>query len=713
MKRTLSAWFLIGALASVQAQHVVDSLKQVLSVTPDEAKVPVYEQLIIHLWLNHPDSAMIYAREATALADKLHRERDRAVATRLTGGVYYYRGEYDSSIWYSHRALALSEQIHDSTLMTSCINNIGLSYYSVGSYPEALEYLLRSLNMKRRLHVQYGLAQTLNNVGLVYLELKDYQKALTYFEEALSLGYHQADLNIQLYSSNNIGLTYFRRGDLDKAEKFYDRSLEIATRINNVVWHTDALLGQGDVYFARGRVEDARRLYQRSLSLSKRINEKSGMATAYASLSAIYMKANRYDSALILLRRSLSIARAIHAREQVIENYNAFHTLFLSRHQYDSALHYQTMFINLRDSVFDENLARNIGAIQLSIQEAENRHQLADKDAEIRRIRTQAYMLVALVILVTVFSFFWYRSFRRQRQLARDLEKKNKEVIAQSAEIHDQKEALMLSNQQLEAAQQKIREQNDQLRDLNRNLQSTVNQRTQQLEEANKELKLVNLELDNFIYKSSHDIKGPLVRLLGVCHVALLDVKDDTALNYFNMLYLTARHLNDIFDRLKTVSDINSMPVKHEPVYFEDILERVKSNLRNLEGFSEVAISLSMKGPEPVYSDTFLMETVFHNMIENAVRFQKKTAPDEKYILIDVNRHNGTVHISFKDNGVGIKPDDVEHMFKMFSRAALEHQTVGLGLYIVKQCVSKLNGTINLVQSSQAQTEFEITLPAN
>src|SRR5260370_37132255 len=98
---------------------------------------------------------------------------------------------------------------------------------------------------------------------------------------------------------------------------------------------------------------------------------------------------------------------------------------------------------------------------------------------------------------------------------------------------------------------------------MNEHLLSTVDIRTKELEQANMEIKMVSLELDNFIYKSSHDIKGPLARLLGICHVAMLDVQDEKSRRYFEMLNQTSQLLNDIFNKLQTVSDITTKNIEH------------------------------------------------------------------------------------------------------------------------------------------------------
>src|SRR5258707_3322213 len=114
--------FLFFSFGIGYAQHsALDSLKRELTVTPEEKKIDVYQAIIIKLWLNHPDSAMIYARRAVEFASTRD-VRTKAIAIRLTGGAFYYQDLYDSSIRCNYRALRLSEHAKDSTLIPSCIN---------------------------------------------------------------------------------------------------------------------------------------------------------------------------------------------------------------------------------------------------------------------------------------------------------------------------------------------------------------------------------------------------------------------------------------------------------------------------------------------------------------------------------------------------------------------------------------------------------------
>jgi signal transduction histidine kinase len=707
-----SLLFLI-VLTGYPQRNPVDSLESLLGTATGIQRVEILQTLVINLWLNHPDTAMRYARQALSISRQLDDVKQQAISIRLMGGVHLYQGTYDSALYYSKRAHALSLKLNDSTLISSTLNNTGFTYYHLGSYPEALENLLRSLIIKERIKQDYGMGQTLNNVGLVYSKLKDYNTARKYFKEAIAVADRLQDNNIKLYSHNNIGFTYLNQGNFSEAEKYFKTSLQIAKTVNNTNWHATAYSGLGQAYFNMGLIDRARRQFKISLALRNEIGDKNGIAEIYYYMGKMYAASGYLDSAFVNLRISQRIAGQTKVKERILENYQLFKQLYVQRKQYDSALFYQTMFIDLRDNLFNENMARNLSEIQLRLREEETLQRLAAKDSQIQQRTLQSYFLVIIALLIFIFALvvLWY--YTAQKKLGLDLLRKNQEISSQKEEIEAQKEALQQSNKGLERAHQKITEQNNELEQLNNRLQSTVDMRTKELELANRELRIANLELDNFIYKSSHDIKGPLVRLLGVCHVALLDVHDEKAREYLEMLNKSAKQINDIFDRLKVVSDINNLELGQHPINFLKIYNQVHANLVEHEGYPTIKFSLEMEEGVQFYSDEFLMETIFPNMMENAVKFQHKSEQAHKFINIDIRKRNSSVVISFVDNGIGIKESDIDHIFKMFSQAALEHQTVGLGLYIVKQCISKLGGTIHLLRSKEKLTEFEVVLPLN
>lgn len=670
-----------------------------------------YQALVINNWLNRPFASMEYADQALAFAAEQNNPRFTSIAKRLKGGVYLYLGNFDSSLSCNLAATQIAIELKDSTLISNGYNNIGFTYYHFGSFPTALEYLLRSIELKRKLKLVYGLGQTLNNIGLVYTQLKDYTRARQYLTEAVSEMQRIGDKNLTLYSFNNLGFTYLDEGRLQEALPYFNRALSLADEVDNMNWHASALSGKAQILKQLGSADSALILFTHSLKLRNRIEDKKGISEIYYFLAEMKVNVSQFDSALHFVRLSQRYATEARVRQRKIANYRLASTIFEKQKRFDSAFHYQTRYISLRDSLFNENMVREISKLQQTLREEESKKELAKKDEELKRKTTITNYLIVTFLIAVLFSLALYRSYKLQKQLSKNLRTSNKDLSLKSQEIQQQKESLQLSNNELKEARERIHVQNLQLEELNRHLQNTVDLRTRELDAASRELRIVSLELDNFIYKSSHDIKGPLVRLLGICHVALLDIQEAKSREYFEMLYESARHLNDIFDRLKAVSDINASGLAREPINFQSLLEKVKYDLKDMEGFQSIEMFSNIDTSIVYESDPFLLETIFKNMLENAIRFQRKSDSHKKFIATRIEAKSQNIVISFVDNGIGINENAIEDIFKMFSKAALEHHNVGLGLYMVRQCVNKLEGIIRLVKNKEGYTEFQITLP--
>jgi signal transduction histidine kinase len=285
------------------------------------------------------------------------------------------------------------------------------------------------------------------------------------------------------------------------------------------------------------------------------------------------------------------------------------------------------------------------------------------------------------------------------------------EVMAQKEEIETQKGQLEINYHALEEAQHIIREQHAQLFEINQALESRVVERTQELHIANTNLQKAVQELDEFIYRTAHDIRGPLARLLGLNQIALLDIQDAQALDYFHKLHFEATYLNYILSRLSSIYEINHLVIRKETFDLKMMIETVFAAVRQKEISYGAVLQLRIETPGVIYSDYRLLQFILQNLIENAVRFQSKEEGTAPYVLIKADSLEKGVQIQVLDNGVGIDPQDVPVIFDMFSRAAGKYHTAGLGLYMAKVCVEKLNGSIQLMPNTGHLTEFRIQLP--
>jgi signal transduction histidine kinase len=294
-----------------------------------------------------------------------------------------------------------------------------------------------------------------------------------------------------------------------------------------------------------------------------------------------------------------------------------------------------------------------------------------------------------------------------ETQLERtEFERDSQQKFAQNQEVKHQS-----MQKQLDDAQKKIQELSVIFSDTNLYLEREVRKQTQEIRQANERLQKVVDELDMFIYKTAHDIRGPLARLLGLTNVALLDVEEKVAQGYIQKLSSEATHLNNILARLSVIYEINHAEVHLQSIIPDSITRKVLNELEKMEGFGEMKFEIYMQGDLIFISDEKLMEFILKNLLENSIRFRRIQSNHTSLVKIYFSHDTANVLIQIIDNGIGINPADAFVIFDMFSRAAGIHKTAGLGLYMTKLSVEKLGGNIELITEKTGQTEFKVSIP--
>jgi signal transduction histidine kinase len=259
----------------------------------------------------------------------------------------------------------------------------------------------------------------------------------------------------------------------------------------------------------------------------------------------------------------------------------------------------------------------------------------------------------------------------------------------------------------LATAQSTIAGQNEELKNVNQNLEKKVDERTMELQKAYQSLLATKNELDTFIYRSSHDIKGPLLRLLGLCNVAMIDVKDPTSLSYFRMLEKEIYVTNRILQKLIVYYYVKNADVNIEKLSLKKTLTKVLESLQRIEGHDQIMVLFDSSTNIELESDAYLLETSLYNVIENAITYRRNS---DARVVISVSQAQGCFNITVADNGKGISKDASKHIFEMFYRGSEYSPGAGLGLFITNLALKKINGSISFEQKDE--TVFTIAIPS-
>jgi signal transduction histidine kinase len=229
-----------------------------------------------------------------------------------------------------------------------------------------------------------------------------------------------------------------------------------------------------------------------------------------------------------------------------------------------------------------------------------------------------------------------------------------------------------------------------------------------QLENQNTELSKVNKELDQLVYSISHDLRSPVASALGLTELIRKD-PDESYLRQYNdltrdCLLRLDQHIRDLLDYLKN-NRMEILPQRLSP------LEEINSVvLLNQPYHTDVKVNVLCDVGLSLYTDRSRFKIIINNIISNAFRYMKPEGKN-KSVTVSVTKEVNGVIIKIHDNGVGIKPMHKERIFDMFYRVDESTQGSGLGLYITKEAVSKLGGSISIDSEHGKYTEFSIYLP--
>ncbi len=222
-----------------------------------------------------------------------------------------------------------------------------------------------------------------------------------------------------------------------------------------------------------------------------------------------------------------------------------------------------------------------------------------------------------------------------------------------------------------------------------------------------RELERTNDELNRFVYSTSHDLRSPLANILGILNVAKLQIADDPT-NYYDMIEGCVNKM-DVFIH-KIIEYYKGIRVDNinEIVDFQTLIDDSIS-LCNMQN-PQLRFETDIKQPVEFRSDSFRLSLILNNLISNAVKYQRSDEKNPKVsIHAKVDEEKAVVHI--EDNGVGIIDDHLNKIFQIFFRSTDYRNGLGIGLYIVKEALTRIGGEINVSSEFGKGTKFTLTVP--
>lgn len=227
--------------------------------------------------------------------------------------------------------------------------------------------------------------------------------------------------------------------------------------------------------------------------------------------------------------------------------------------------------------------------------------------------------------------------------------------------------------------------------------------------QKNIELKKINSELDNFVYSISHDLRSPLLSIKGIISLIVhTDGLDGNTIQLLEMADKSVSRLDGTIQEILEYSRNSRLSVSMESFDLKEMIQTIFEDLR-FSASEPFEVDIKFEESSMIFSDKARVGILLKNIIGNSVKYRRNGV--HALVQVSVSRMNGKLNIVVADNGEGIAESNLDKIFNMFFRGTTASVGTGLGLYICKEIVAKLNGAISVHSELGVGTTMSIVLP--
>jgi signal transduction histidine kinase len=580
---------------------------------------------------------------------------------------------------YARQHLAHSIIFKDTESLVVSYRILGISQMNINEFDSAVYYLEKAYTLADSLGYREEMIPIIGNLGIIYSKRNHYFKSVEYYLEFIELAKDLNDNELLASGYNNIGLIYYRIGDVSTALEFYTKCIDTkidnnieeglminynniglcyirlkkyelafdafqysieANNTNNINHISNAYYGIGNSYYGLNNKSKAIENYELAISLTENTYNYRTLLNCYFQIASIYNELGNYEESLGYAKNCLKLYNE-KKLSPTPEPYILISTIYENIGNITKALEFKNIYIHLRDSLLSNKDLAEVKNLLRNHQLAENEKLIKSKNIKIKRNREFAYMFSILLFLVSIVLLFAYRNLEIRKKITEKLN-------------------------------------------------NLVDQHTK--------------DFNALLYRTSHDLAGPVASLKGLLKLMAMDKYSDDIDNYLSRMNITNKRLEEIILKLNEVSKINSKTLKFENIDVESTISKIIENVNN--GFNN-KMTIHFKGEKIFRTDRTLFYTIFRNILLNSLQYSDHREDKHKVNVEIMNNEKLIVKIS--DNGKGIEHKYSYKIFDLFYVATDNSKGYGLGLYQAKLAAQRLNGEIKLVSTKKPIT-FEISI---
>lgn len=227
------------------------------------------------------------------------------------------------------------------------------------------------------------------------------------------------------------------------------------------------------------------------------------------------------------------------------------------------------------------------------------------------------------------------------------------------------------------------------------------------LEQEQYKLRKANTELDTFLYRSSHDLRAPLTTMAAIVQVLKMEKNEEKQQHYLELISGKIEQADSVIRDIISLRKDQKLDITVQKI---DVAKEFENEFHRLRGLQlEPTLQIEAVGDCTVHTDLDRLKTVFTNLISNSIRYHNYDQPTP-FLKLYTERVSNGIRVEISDNGIGISQQSLPRIFDMFYRASTTSNGSGLGLYLVKETLHKLQSTISVDSHQGEGTVFVLFL---
>lgn len=380
-----------------------------------------------------PEKALQYAQEE--LRSSPAGSEEHVIAEIDLAKCAYYADNYDEGEKRLFKALENAKKLDYNEGIAWASFHIGDLRLLEGKYGSAIQYLNSSYNLFEEQNNAEGEALSLNAIGLIYLDQEDFQKAQSFFKQALTTG---NDIT-RGDSYTNLAQLYLNMEAYPKARRYAELAYKQAIANEDEYVKSTALDVLGSVALFRGELEKAEKHYRHSIRLKEHLMDQKGASASYLQLARIKQKMHQEDSVFFFTMRAFRLADEVGANKEIKDAAYALSKYYAHLGLYDSAFYYQNQFVELNESLMNEQVQKKMAQIEAEKTKKENELRISNMEHQekLEHETTSFYLLLAIggVIVLSGALYLFYYRYKVKKRSFESLETKNKVIEEQNHHI--------------------------------------------------------------------------------------------------------------------------------------------------------------------------------------------------------------------------------------------------------------------------------------